>query len=561
MLRGLVASVFVLMAGMALAEIRVALVIGNSAYEHASPLTNPANDSQAMAGKLGALGFEVFLHRDLGGQDMRVALGEFAEAALGADVALMFYAGHGIEMEGRNFLVPVDAKMRSEATAQFEALPLDFVIETVGLADKLGVVLLDACRDNPFASAMTRKSGTRSMSRGLAPISLDGQQGLVVSFAAEAGTTADDGAGMHSPYTKALLDVIDEPGLEVGRMFRKIRAQVRASTNGRQVPIERMQLPDEAVFFRPHQAGPVTQPETPVVVPAPPKTREPVEMDPMVVYLEALQSGEVGPLSDFLSRYPDHPRAADARKLVLSMQEDAFWKQIVAEDSVQGYRRYLLAFSSGQYADQAAEKIAMLTQPETPVVAPPAITPKPDPTPINRGRVAPSFDCNRASTAVEHGICNSNDLSRQDHELAVAYRTARDRGRVSSSRQRQWIKERNAACGPLGNQLELCISRMSGDRIAALQSGRLSGNVAPGFNCAKAVTAVERTICGSDVLARQDQHLLKVYKSARANGWQEARAQRGWIADREARCGGRGSGVAVCVAGMTASRIRQLGRR
>lgn len=532
---------------------KVALVIGNSDYAHASRLANPGNDARALADKLGALGFEVQLHQDLGGQGMRVALGEFTEAALGADIALVFYAGHGIEMGGHNYLVPVDAQMRSEATAQFEALSLDQVIASVGQASKLGVVLLDACRDNPFASSMQRNNGTRSMSRGLAPVSIEGQQGLLVSFAAEEGSTADDGDGMHSPYTAALLEVIDDPGLEVGRMFRKVRAHVREATGGRQVPIERMQLPDEAIYFVPEGAAPV---ETPVA--QPPLTQPPATRDPMMVFLDAVQSGEIEPLSDFVSRYPDHPRAADARKLVHAMQDEAFWKRTLTEDTVEGYRRYLLAFADGQYTDEATAKLAALTQPAPAPVTQPPVT-QPPVTQPPAARVQPSFDCNRASTSIEFAICGNSDLARQDNALARAYASARSNGWVSSSAQRQWITERRAVCEGMGNGLEACVSAVNSDRINALSSGRLSGNVAPGFNCAKAGTSVERAICNSDVLARQDQRLLRAYKSARSRGQTSANTQRNWIRQREANCAERGAGVAICVAETTAARIRALG--
>ncbi|MEC3859715.1 caspase family protein [Mesobacterium sp. TK19101] len=366
-----------LLATGAMADKRVALVIGNSSYQNATPLANPANDSRAMADKLSQLGFDVMLRENLTGQGFRVALGEFAEKALGADLAVVFYAGHGIEMSGRNYLIPVDARMNSEATAQFETVSLDLVLSTVQQAGKLGMVLLDACRDNPFLGSMERTNGTRSLSRGLAPVSLEGQSGMLISFAAEAGQTADDGAGEHSPYTTALLDVMDEPGLEVGRMFRKVRAKVREDTGGRQVPIERMQLPDESIYLvaaAPPQGGPVTPvpagPTTPVL---PPQVD-----DPLVVFLDAVRSGQRADLEAFISRYPDHPRAADARKLLLDMADKEFWDRTLADNTADAYRTYLLVFSDGRFADQAKARLAALQPPPNPpVVVTPPVTPAP----------------------------------------------------------------------------------------------------------------------------------------------------------------------------------------
>lgn len=376
---------FALAATTASAQDRVALVIGNSAYENASVLANPANDARAMADKLRRIGFDVMLREDLTGQDFRIALGEFTEKALRAEIAVVFYAGHGIEMGGRNYLIPVDARMRSEATATFETVALESMLTTVKQAGKLGMILLDACRDNPFAAAMQRTDGTRSMRRGLAPVSIEGQSGLLVSFAAQAGSTAADGNTMHSPYTDALLQVLDEPGLEVGRMFRKVRQLVREATDGRQVPIERMQLPDEAIYLvaapAPGDEGTPTPTPSPTPTPAPSPPRE----DPLLVFLDAVKSGSKEKLEDFVTRYPDHPKAEDARKLLLDMADTEFWDYTVAQDSEDAYRTYLIAFPDGRYAEEAKARLAAYAKPEpTPAPAP---TPSPTPQPV--GQCAP----------------------------------------------------------------------------------------------------------------------------------------------------------------------------
>lgn len=370
--------------GAALAESRVALVIGNSAYEQTTPLANPQNDARAVAEKLRNIGFDVMLRENLTGQNFRIALGEFTEKALRADLAVVFYAGHGIEMSGANYLIPVDARMRSEATATFEALPLTAMLTTVRQAGKLGMVLLDACRDNPFASSMERTNGTRSLKRGLAPVSLEGESGLVVSFAAEAGSTADDGAGTHSPYTEALLEVLDEPGLEVGRMFRKVRAKVREQTDGRQVPIERMQLPDEEIYLVGLPDGDDTPGNAPRDERDDPPARPPAVEDPLVAYINAVSGGRKEDLEDFLARYPDHPKAADARKLLLDMADRDYWEQAEATDTEDAYRTYLIVFPAGRYADEAKAKLAAYekppaveVEPDPPVYNPPVHNPPP----------------------------------------------------------------------------------------------------------------------------------------------------------------------------------------
>lgn len=358
---------------------RVALVIGNSDYKYAPRLPNPINDATAMADKLEAIGFEVLLRTDLDGTGTRVALGEFTEKAQFADVALVFYAGHGIEIQGRNYMIPVDAQMKSDVSARFEAIDLDDLVASATAASKLSMVLLDACRDNPFVTSMQRSDSTRAISRGLSLVDVD-RSGLLISFAAQAGTTADDGDGEHSPYTEALLEVLDEPGLEVGRMFRKVRAKVRQSTGGRQVPIERMQLPDEAVYLVPPGAEPPRHEDAAV----PPRPSGPSgsgnsggsggpapQEDPLVVFLDAVQSGKREPLEDFVARWPDHPRAEVARSLILEYRETEMWDEVKKADTVGAYRRYLIVYPAGRFADQAEARMAALQAPAEP--------PKPDP--------------------------------------------------------------------------------------------------------------------------------------------------------------------------------------
>jgi uncharacterized caspase-like protein/uncharacterized protein YraI len=377
-LAALAALVMVTLGSMAVAETRVALVIGNSAYRNATALPNPVNDARAVAAKLTSIGFEVALYEDLDGQAFRVALGDFSEKALNADLALVFYAGHGIEMNGQNYLIPVDAKMKSEATAQFEAVPLEQVLSAAREAGKLGLVMLDACRNNPFATTMTRKTGTRSVSRGLAPISVEGETGMLISFAAEAGKTAEDGDAQHSPYTAALLTVLDQPGLEVGRMFRTVRAKVKETTGGVQVPIEQAQLPDQDIFL---VAGATPAP-TPVPnpVPSPNPVPAPAE-DALLVYLTALQSGQRAPMEDFIRRYPDHPRAADARAVVAGMAETEFWTSTQTKDTEDAYRAYLLGFPQGRYRAAAEARIASYATPPEPVAEVPDLPAPADPDP------------------------------------------------------------------------------------------------------------------------------------------------------------------------------------
>ena len=220
---------------------RVALVVGNSAYARGR-LPNPGNDAADMAAALRRLGFEVTTALDADRVELNDALRAFTRQSAGADVSLVFYAGHGIEMDGVNYLVPVDARLERDTDVRFEAVELNYVLAaTVGAG--LRVVILDACRNNPLARSMQRTGASRSVSRGSfgdLDESLLGDETLV-AYAAAAGTTAADGTGRNSPYTSALLEHLEQP-LEVLTLFRRVRAQVLAATNLRQRPHEYQSL-------------------------------------------------------------------------------------------------------------------------------------------------------------------------------------------------------------------------------------------------------------------------------------------------------------------------------
>jgi hypothetical protein len=218
------------------AEKRVALVVGNSAYAKVPALPNPANDAGAVAALLTKAGFDVVeVKTNVDLASLRRALRDFAGAVRDADVAVVFYAGHGIEMNGTNYLVPVDAVLEKDIDVEDETVSLDRVSQIIEQAKRLRVVIIDACRDNPFASGMKRTIGTRSIGRGLAKVDVTAADTLV-AFAAKAGSTAADGDGANSPYTTALLRHLMTPGLDVRLALGRVRDQVIASTGGRQEP-------------------------------------------------------------------------------------------------------------------------------------------------------------------------------------------------------------------------------------------------------------------------------------------------------------------------------------
>ncbi len=222
--------------GQAFADKRVALVIGNSAYQSVPKLANPANDAGAIAGLLRAAKFDVVeSRRDLTITEMRRTFRDFSDKARDADMAVVYYAGHGLEINGTNYLIPVDAVLQRDTDAYDEAITLDRALEVIEPAKQLRLVILDACRDNPFARSMKRTLASRALGRGLAGVE-PGRPNTLIAFAAKGGSTADDGDGSHSPFAAALLQHLTTPGLDVRRSLGLVRDEVMKATNDRQEP-------------------------------------------------------------------------------------------------------------------------------------------------------------------------------------------------------------------------------------------------------------------------------------------------------------------------------------
>ena len=231
-----VAAAAALGATSAFADKRVALTIGNSAYKNVGRLPNPVNDADAVAKVLRSAGFDLVEARnDLGVAEMRRAISDFSELAAGADIAAVYYAGHGLEVDGTNYLIPVDATLSRDIDVDDEAVSLDRILKVIEPAKRLRLVILDACRDNPFAKTMKRTASTRSMAHGLAkvdPVVAD----TLIAFAAKAGSVAVDGAGSNSPFTAALVKYIVYPGLDLRIALGKVRDEVLSFTNNKQEP-------------------------------------------------------------------------------------------------------------------------------------------------------------------------------------------------------------------------------------------------------------------------------------------------------------------------------------
>jgi hypothetical protein len=220
----------------AFADKRVALVMGNSAYKNVVRLPNPAEDASAIASMLKSIGFDTVLERnDLSGTAMRRAVREFTEAAEDADIAVVFYAGHGMEIDGNNYLIPIDAMLDSDLDVDDEAVSLDRFMRSLESVRRLRLIILDACRDNPFTKRIKRTAASRSIGRGLARID-PAISDTLVAFAAKAGSTASDGNGKHSPFTSALLETIPVPGLDIRLALGRVRDEVWEKTGHKQEP-------------------------------------------------------------------------------------------------------------------------------------------------------------------------------------------------------------------------------------------------------------------------------------------------------------------------------------
>jgi hypothetical protein len=304
----LVLAAFLLICQPASAEKRVALVVGNSNYRSAAPLPNPANDAAAVAATLKSAGFDIVESRlDLRAADMRRALRDFADQAADADIAVIYYAGHGIEVDGTNYLLPTDAKLERDTDIYDEGFSLDRILLAIEPARLLRLVIVDACRNNPFADGMKRTVSSRSVGRGLARIEPTTTNTLV-AFAAKAGFTALDGAAGNSPYATALVKYIARPGLDLRKAFGFIRDDVLQATGSRQEPYVYGSLGGADV----------------ALVPARPVASAPAELSQSDVRRDlelALQLGSGDALNAFLAQHPDGYYANLARLQLAKIAE------------------------------------------------------------------------------------------------------------------------------------------------------------------------------------------------------------------------------------------------
>jgi uncharacterized caspase-like protein len=340
------------------AETRLALVIGNSDYRTVSVLPNPANDARAMEKLLRDAGFEITSAPNLTQADMRRAIRDFATMVTArggpSTVALIYYAGHGVQIDGENYLVPVDARIEREADVAIEAVRLNDVMTALGnTASGTRIVILDACRNNPF-STIKQTTG-----RGLAIV--DAPTGSIVSYSTAPGMEALDGAGDNSPFTAALVSVAREPNLPIEHAFKRVRLDVHKATHGVQTPWESSSLTADFAFFK-TEAGAKTQ--APAAAAA--KTSAAQASKPPAYWRTQFQGRRaedafeiviledaVAAYEEFLVVYANSPFSQRVRGLLERRREMIAWYTAVTVDTMLAYQAFLDRYPNSDLAETA----------------------------------------------------------------------------------------------------------------------------------------------------------------------------------------------------------------
>jgi hypothetical protein len=337
----IVAAGIVLGSHAAFAENRVALVIGQSAYRAVTPLPNPANDARAVSQLLGDAGFEVEAASDLSQNELREKVSRFAArvAAKGPDtVALMFYAGHGMQIDGENFLVPVDVDPRREADVPLQAVRLNDILNMLNsVPSKTRIILLDACRNNPFPGI------NKTAGRGLAIVDAKtGAAGTFVSYSTSPGAEAEDGNGADSPYTTALLKTAREPGLSIEEAFKRVRVSVNQATEGRQTPWDSSSLTTGFSFFAGQRDGSARPPAARRTVD---DWRREFQGKPAAVAHEmTVADGTVEAYEAFVALSAQPPFGPEARLWLDRQRRMVAWNVALISNTAAAYRKFLVQY-------------------------------------------------------------------------------------------------------------------------------------------------------------------------------------------------------------------------
>lgn len=314
----LTVAAFLVSGGAALADKRVAFVVGNAAYKNVPPLPNPAIDAKTMAQTLRNVGFEVVEGTNLSRDRMTEKLLDFGRKAEGADVAVFYYAGHGIAVNGTNYLLPVDADLKSEADVKLGvAINVDTTLEQTMQDAKVKLVFLDACRDNPFAAKIRATKATRGVTVDTGLAAMTSGEGTLIAFATGPGQTALDGdKGANSPFTKALVANITQPGMEIQQAMTRVRAQVNEETNKGQLPWGHTNLIGSVYL---NQAAVPADGKADIAASAAPASNQVSDME-LEFWRSVKDTRKVEELNAYLSNYPNGVFKAIALARIAKLQ-------------------------------------------------------------------------------------------------------------------------------------------------------------------------------------------------------------------------------------------------
>ncbi len=493
----LIASLFALPA---LAENRVALVIGNGNYIGQPHLINPPHDAEDMAQVLQGLGFKVIQGTDVDKAGFDAKLHEFARSTTGADVAFFFYSGHGMQINGVNYLVPVDAPITKE-DLEFQTVTMDFVQKLLERA-KTKIIVLDACRNNPFAAALGENLGTRAVNAnaGLAMATAP-DLGYFIAFATQPGHVASDGAGRNSPFTTSLKTHIDAAGLSISDLMIVVRNDVVQTTGGQQIPWDHSALASR-FYFRDGASPAVAVAET---------SRKSSEAAEAWGWVRDTSNPDA--LQQFLTIYGDSPLAAQAKVRLASLKKTE-------------------------------------AQSRTPTTPPNNWTPVTLATnePVRPSK--PSFDCRAHHSDAEVTVCNSPELSLLDNQLDELYmQSLKAIGETKRKElvlaQRQWVRgvigcatDINCLTSQYQNQLQKLKSQVQ----TAAAAPAPAPQVKPSFDCAKPRSPAEAAVCNTPDLAALDQEMNRLFtQKLQEPGFFTRQhwlhAQRHWLRNRDTCAG------------------------
>jgi Caspase domain len=416
--------------GAARAENRLALVIGQSAYRSVTPLPNPANDAKAMAQLLADSGFDVTEASDLSQKDMNREVGDFAAkiAAKGPDtVALLFYAGHGLQIDGENYLVPVDVDPRREADIPLQAVRLNDILNTLNaVPSRMRILMLDACRNNPFPAL----SGTAG--RGLALVDTkSGAPGTFLSYSTSPGAEAEDGNGTDSPYTTALLSVARQPGLPIEEAFKRVRVAVNKATDGRQTPWDSSSLTEDFRFIAASDASAANAGPKPVTAKrSVAEWRAELQGKPIEAANEIIVGdGSVEAYEAFVALFTQPPYGPQARAWLDLHRRMVAWNDAVLINTAAAYSAFLDQYPDSDLTPTARKLIERLrNRPVVAAVSSNALQSTPIPPPTNVA-LGPTCPCTPAPLPLKKA-----DTPRKLEDRKVEDKPVKKRGDGSSRR-------------------------------------------------------------------------------------------------------------------------------